>query len=390
MKKFVSTICAVIFLFAAAVRLSGCAAAGYTEFGPEAVFSDDIALTAKITGARADYAYSRMKETIAQIDAEVSATDRNSALTRFNAAGANERVEIGPHFDALFTLSQRFYEATDGAFNPAAASLCKLWHIDAPSIAEYRPSVDGTHVSPELPTLAQVNETHTYCDFSKIERIVEGGKVYLSKPDARMQLDFGGIAKGYAVDKCVEILDTYEIPSALIDISGNAYFYGDHLGAKKGESDWNVGIVSPRPRAGESVRRGYVCAVTLTGGVSAVTSGDYMRYYIHDNIGGEAVYVPHILGKNGVPIGVCHDESTGEFVNSDESVISATVIGRSSAECDALSTAVCAAGFESGARLLQNLGLKGLIFSEKRFTIIGDVTLYAADDYDGYKAYERV
>ncbi len=389
MKKIVSTICAVILFFAVAVCFSGCSASGYTEFGPEAVFSDDIALTAKIMGARADYAYSRMKETIVNINAEVSATAPDSTLTVFNAAGANEKVEIGSHFDALFTLSKRLFAVTDGAFNPASAPLVKLWHLDAQSIAELRPSGDGTHSSPELPTIDQVNEVNAYCDFSDIERVEENGKVYLSKPDARMQLDFGGIAKGYAVDKCVEILDGYEIPSALIDISGNAYFYGDYSGAGKNENKWNVGIVSPRPRAGESIRRGYVCAVTLDGGVSAVTSGDYMRYYIHGRDGGE-VYVPHIIGKDGMPIGVRYDENAGKFVNTGENVISATVIGKSSAECDALSTAVCALGFESGARLLQNVGLKGLIFSEKRFTIIGDVTLYATDDYDGYKAYERV
>ncbi|MCH5160967.1 MAG: FAD:protein FMN transferase [Clostridiales bacterium] len=384
MKKLVSTICAVVIFFACAVPLLGCNAAGYTEFAPVAVFSDDIAFTAKIMGARADYAYSRMKEAIERINREVSATNTSSELYKFNNAQAGEKVEIGRYFDELFMLSKEYYTATDGAFNPAAAPLIELWHVDAQSIADYRQS-DGTDGLPGLPTVAQVQDTLEVCDFSAIERTVEGDKVYISKPDARIKLDFGGIAKGYAVDKCVDILDEYEISSALIDISGNAYFYGDYMGGKN-ESNWNVGIVSPRPRSGDGlVRRGYVCAASLVGGVSAVTSGDYMRYYVRDG-----VYIPHIIGKDGVPIGVRYDDAAGKWVNTYENVISATVIGKSSAQCDALSTAVCAVGFDEGKALLQNLGLKGLIFSEKRFTIIGDVALYATGDYDGYRAYERV
>ncbi len=366
-----------------AASVTGCAASGYTVFPSVEAFSEDIVFSAKILGSRAENAHDRMVDVIKEINADVSLTDGNSSLSKFNNAEADVNVEVGKHCYELFMLSQDYYELTDGAFNCAASPLSELWHTDAESISKYRPDIDGTHISPDLPTAAEVENVKSYCDISLVSATAADGKYYLKKSDPRVKLDFGGIAKGYAADKCAEILDDYSIQSALIDISGNAYFYGDRIdGGNRG--DWHVGIASPRPRAGNTLSRGYVCAVSVEGNSSAVTSGDYMRYYIHDDKSG-SVYVQHIMGRDGIPCGV--EYIGGEWKNSQEYVISATVFGNSSALCDALSTAAVVLGLEDGARLLQKAGCKGLIFTEKRFTIIGDVSLYKPDEYDGYKAY---
>lgn len=379
------TVCSVALAAVLCVCALSCAASGYTVYSETAAFSDDILFSAKLMGGRSDYAYKRMKQVIADIDAQVSLSKSDSDISKFNVAEANVSVEVGAYAYELFNLSAEYYELTDGAFNCAVSPLCELWHVDSASIGMYRPEADGTHISPSLPTAEQVAEIKTYCDPLSVTATAENGRYYLTKSDARVKLDFGGIAKGYAIDKCVEILDEYGITSALIDISGNAYFYGAHIVGGKSE-DWNVGVMSPRPRASEAYSRGYVCAVSTGGDVSAVTSGDYMRYYIHDGADGASVYVPHIIGTDGVPIGV--EYSDGEWKNTDEWIISATVIGQSSALCDALSTAVAVLGAKDGARLLQNVGYKGLIFTEKRYTIIGNVQLYKPDKYDGYGAYE--
>lgn len=352
-------------------------------FADTAVFSDDIMFSAKIMGGRADYAYDRMRSAISDINAEVSLS-ADSDLKRFNDASADESVEVGKICYELAVLAKSYYKLTDGAFNPALLPLSLLWHVDASSIAEYSPDITGEYSYPELPQPQTVAETLCYCDPDLVTAEERGGRYYLTKSDGRVQLDFGGIAKGYAVDVCKAILDEYDVPSALIDISGNAYFYGDYFDKGK-PSEWRVGVVAPRPRAGETISRGYVCAFSTGGGVSAVTSGDYMRYYKYGR--SEPVYVDHIIGVDGVPTGVEYD---GGWKNTDDHVISATVIGTSSALCDALSTAVAVLGIEDGARLLQKVGCKGLIFTEKRFTIIGDVGLYKPDEYDGYKAYEYV
>ena len=347
------------------------------------MFSSDILFTAQILGERADYAHKRMKSVIDEISAQVSTTDPKSDVYKLNAAGVGERVKVGEHTYKLFELSREYYALTYGAFNCASAPLGELWHVDASSLAEYAPQTGLPHKSVPVPEKAQAEAVAAYCDPSLVTAEERDGGYWLVKSDERVKLDFGGIAKGYAADECVKILNEYNISSALIDISGNAYFYGDYAG---GDGAWNVGITSPRPRGGETLSsRGYVCAVSVGGNTSAVTSGDYMRYAIHDGADGKPVYIPHIITPSGVPVGVEYRD--GEWVNSDEYVISATVIGQSSALCDALSTAVCALGFEDGARLLQKSGCKGLIFTEKRYTIIGDVQLYRPDVYNGYSEY---
>lgn len=354
-------------------------------FDDAAMFSGDIIFSARILGGRAEYAHRRMTAVISEINDQASLTRADSDLSRFNASERGERVRVGKHVYELFKLSLEYYESTDGVFNCAAAPLAQLWHVDAQSIAQYRPDIDGSYISPTLPTAEQAEEALAYCDPRLVECEQRDGNYYLVKSDSRVRLDFGGVAKGYAVDECVKILDEYEISSAILDISGNAYFYGRRVDNGR-KLDWNVGITAPRPRGNGAQSRGYICAVSLGGDISAVTSGDYMRYYIHDGANGQKVYVPHIIGANGVPIGV--ENVDGEWRNTDEWVISATVIGENSARCDMLSTAVCALGLERGAQLLKKIGYKGLIFTEKRYTIIGDVSLYKPDVYDGFTEYD--
>lgn len=382
-KKLFSTLCAAI---AAAVCLAGCAAAGYTVFGPTAVFAEDITFSVKLMGGRAQYAYERMKDVIAEIDAQVSPSRADSGISALNSAAVGAEVEVGKHCYELFLLGKRYYELTDGAFNIAAAPLSELWHVDAQSIAQLRPEVGSAPVSVELPEPSAVAEVKRCCDPTLVEAEERGGKYYLKKTDGRVKLDLGGIAKGYAVDRCIDVLREYDVKSALIDISGNAYFYGDRIDGGSAKS-WNVGIVSPRPRGGDTVSaRGYIAAFSVGGGAAAATSGDYMRYYVCAS--GGTLYVPHIIGADGVPVGA--EYADGRWRNGAEWVISATVIADGAAASDALSTAVCALGMEKGARLLQKVGHKGLIFTEKRFTIIGGAELYKPDVYDGYRSYERV
>lgn len=367
-------LCAVA-VSASAFFAFGCAASGYTVFSERAVFSDDILFSAKLMGGRASYAYDRMCDLLRDIDGQVSLTV-DSDLSKFNAAEANERVEVGKYCYEIYLAAREYYTLTDGAYNCAVAPLSRLWHVDAASLDDVASS-DG---DVELPNEATIEAVLPVCSPLNVEAEELDGRYYITKTVNGVELDFGGIAKGYAVDKCVEILREYNISSALLDISGNAYFYGDYVSNGK-SGKWNVGVTSPRPRT-PLVDRGYVCALELDGNASAVTSGDYMRYYVVHGDGN--VYIPHIIGRNGVPIGVC--ASDGKWINSDEYVISATVIGQCSAMCDALSTAVCVLGMERGRELLQKVGCKGLIFTEKRYTIIESV-LYRPDYYDGYKAY---
>jgi thiamine biosynthesis lipoprotein len=82
-----------------------------------------------------------------------------------------------------------------------------------------------------------------------------------------VQLDFGGYAKGYALDRAADLLRASGIANALINVGGNVMALGRH-----GERRWRVGLDSPR---GADV----LATLELNDGEAIGTSGDYRRYY---------------------------------------------------------------------------------------------------------------
>jgi thiamine biosynthesis lipoprotein len=82
-----------------------------------------------------------------------------------------------------------------------------------------------------------------------------------------VQLDFGGYAKGYALDRAAAILSAHGIGDALINVGGNIMALGRH-----GERPWRIALESPRGN-------GLLATIELENGEAIGTSGDYRRYY---------------------------------------------------------------------------------------------------------------
>jgi thiamine biosynthesis lipoprotein len=152
-----------------------------------------------------------------------------------------------------------------------------------------------------------------------------------------MRLDLGGIAKGYACDKAVEILKNAGVKHGIIDMGGNVYAYG----AKPDGSPWRVGVKSPF--AGEN---GYFGALAVTGR-AVVTSGVYERFFEQDGR-----FYHHIM-----------DPKTGGPVRNG--LVSVTIVGASATQADALSTACFVLGAERGlAALAATSDAEGVFVSE--------------------------
>lgn len=146
-------------------------------------------------------------------------------------------------------------EKSDNLFNPAIGRLIRLWGFQssdirphAPSPAEIRHWVDA---SPRMSDLSY------------------DGNIVSSRNKAVM-LDFGGYAKGYALDQAARILRAEHVKAALINIGGNVLAIG-----QPGSQPWKVGIQNPR---GE----GTVAIVDLHDNEAIGTSGDYQRYFMQD------------------------------------------------------------------------------------------------------------
>lgn len=153
-----------------------------------------------------------------------------------------------------------------------------------------------------------------------------------------MAIDLGGIAKGFAVDKVIELLVEEGIGSAAVSLGGDSRFLGDrgkNYDASKGNRriPWLVAI--KHPRGGEQDRP-YALRMPLVDEAFS-TSGDYERFFIDDN--GERVH--HII-----------DAKTGK---SASDVVSVSIIGPRSMDSDALSTTVFVLGVEKGIALIENI-----------------------------------
>ena len=150
-----------------------------------------------------------------------------------------------------------------------------------------------------------------------------------------VRIDLGGIAKGYAVDRSIELLSQLGIRHAMVNAGGDTRLLGDRDGRP-----WVVGIRDPRNE------RRTILRMPLED-ESISTSGDYERYFEEDG-----VRYHHIL-----------EPGTGKAARGIRSV---TVIGSKSIETDALSTSVFVLGIERGMQLVSRLpGFEAVIVDDQ-------------------------
>jgi thiamine biosynthesis lipoprotein len=141
---------------------------------------------------------------------------------------------------------------SDGLFNPAIGKLVGMWSF-------HRNKPGGPVPDPgEIARIVHANPRMS--DLS-----VRGNVVTSANP--AVQLDFGGYAKGYALDRAAEILHANGIQNALINVGGNIMALGRHAA-----HPWRVGLESPRGK-------GLLATIELNDGEAIGTSGDYRRFY---------------------------------------------------------------------------------------------------------------
>lgn len=153
-------------------------------------------------------------------------------------------------------------------------------------------------------------------DFSGEPRVPEQSEI--DEALAKQTVDLGAIAKGYIADKTVEFLKEQGVDSAIISLGGNIVCIGN----KPSGTDWQVGIEKPfTDKTGTLESRESIGTVSLGADTSVVTSGIYERCFTDE----QGNFYHHIL-----------DSKTGYPCSSD--IVSATIIGPSSCDCDALAT----------------------------------------------------
>lgn len=194
-----------------------------------------------------------------------------SELTALNQALAEGRpATVSPELAAILRDAQALAAAGDGLFDPALGRLVALWGFHSDTFVPRLPEPQA------LAALIQAKP-------SMADLTIDGNTVSSRNP--AVEIDLGGYAKGYALDRAVAILREQGVGNALVNIGGNVMALGS-----KGGQPWRVGIQHPRaPQA--------LAALPLYDGEAIGTSGDYQRYFELDGVR----YAHLIDPRNGRP-----------------------------------------------------------------------------------------
>jgi thiamine biosynthesis lipoprotein len=195
-----------------------------------------------------------------------------SELSELNAAFAQGRSKrVSPEMAAILKDATRLSERSGKLFNPAIGGLIRLWGFQSDEFKAVLPDQDK--VEKLVMANPQMGDIDIRNDIA-------------SSSNRAVQVDLGGYAKGYALDRAAELLRKMGIHNALINIGGNVLALGSH-----GSRPWRVGIQHPR-------KPGPFATLELRDGEAIGTSGDYQRYF---EVGGKR-YCHLIDPRTGWPV----------------------------------------------------------------------------------------
>ncbi|MBL4908527.1 MAG: FAD:protein FMN transferase [Alteromonadaceae bacterium] len=241
-----------------------------------------------------------------RIDEAMSPYKASSELSLINAQAGIKALQISPELFHLLQVSQKISKLSNGAFDITYASIGYQYDYRK----KQRPSKNA--IKKALPAI----------DYSAVKLDAKHSSVRFTHKNVK--IDLGGIAKGYAVKRCLALLKAAGVKHALVNAGGDTGLLGDRHGRP-----WYVGIKHPRAENKMAVELPLI-------NEAISTSGDYERYFIEDG-----VRYHHIINPQ-----------TGD---SARKVVSVSIIGKDPTYVDALSTTIFVEGLVAGMKLIDSL-----------------------------------
>jgi len=246
----------------------------------------------------------------------------DSDLTRFNKAlGTLQPVKIPASLFELVVLSQRYYLKSNRLFNPGLGKLIAAYGFHEKSALD---EALIKIIQQDLPTMLDL----------EIEDQLATSR------NAHLQLDFGGIAKGYAVGRIANYLEQQGFEHFLINAGGDLITSGNKLG-----KPWNIGVQNP-------FEPGAIASTNLSGKLALFTSGNYARFYRKDD-----KIVHHIIDpRNGKP---------------SQPISSSTVMAIDPVLADVAATTLMIGGQDNYRSLARSLGIEDymIVNEDQKITI---------------------
>ncbi len=252
---------------------------------------------------------------IKKLEALLNFFSDNSEISAINKAAGSKAVKVSGETLDIIKKALMVSDGTNGAFDPAIGPLTKLWGFSGKGTAD-------------VPQDDKIKNILPLIDYKKIMINDSLSEVFLQKKS--MKIDLGAIAKGYAADMAIKAIKAAGIKAALVSIAGDIKGFG----VKPDGKPWRVGIQDPRAD-------GIFATIDLQDKAIS-TSGDYQRYFI----------------KNGRRYHHIMDPKTGSPASVS---ISVSVIADNGYIADSFSTGAFVLGTEKGIKLLESMGLSGII-----------------------------
>lgn len=279
-----------------------------SEASESEIFALDTAITLKVYGSKRVVVLKKLEDKINELDDMLSTGKETSEVSRLNRSG---EAVLSPTVANLVKRSLDIYKKTDGLFDITIYPLMELWGFPTKNY--------------KVPSEKEIEEKLKLVGSDKIDFNEETRKI--SFKNKGMEIDFGGIGKGYITDELVKILTDEKVESAIINLGGNVFGFRK----KPDGSLWNIAIRDPN----EPDK--YMAAIRLEDS-AVITSGGYERYFEENGV----IY-HHIL-----------DPRTGK--PSESGLKSVSIISKDGTLADALSTSLFIMGEEKAVKYWKENG----------------------------------
>ena len=246
---------------------------------------------------------------VATLEQTFSSYRADSEVRRVEKLAWREPIPISAEFSAVLGHALTVAGASGGAFDPTVGSITGLLRRNK------------TLQTPS--DRAAMAAARSLTGWREVEHDASAGTVFLRRQG--MQLDFGGIAKGYIADEVLRVLKQAGVARAMVSVAGDIVT-GE---PPPGQAGWSVGLDAVG--TGGRLERHLVLR-----GQAVSTSGSRERFYESDGR-----RCSHILGRSEDP---CADAA-----------LAVSVVAPTGVEADALATALIAMGWEEGKDLLKGM-----------------------------------
>ncbi len=278
---------------------------------------------------------SELKDSIMQVLNKVGASlnvfDENSLVSRVNVS---DSTAVDTDFIRVYVESVKVNRLTDGAFDPTLGPLIEAWGFGK----GHKATGDTARID-SLMKFVGIDKTRLSMDT-------------LVKDDSRIRFNFSAIAKGYGCDCVGEMLQRNGVEDWLVEIGGEISCRGKSPEGGK----WRVSIDRPVMQK-DRILHDSQCVVEVTD-AGIATSGNYRNLQSDE----KGQYYGHTISAR-----------TGRPARTD--VISATVIGRTAMESDALATAFMAMGADDVKRLNKSTRLSVML-------VLADSTVWYSGQFE--------